>query len=499
MSMSKNDLIDLVKTAQASAIPEDLAKAFTQSASATTGLTGYDLRAPAYNLYPVLTPLRNSMPRVVGGFGTQANWRAITGINTGNTSAGVGEGNRGGNINTTVTEYLAAYRTLGLEDSVTYEAQNAGRNFQDVKATAGMQLLRAMMLAEERAILGGNGSNGVALGTPSTPTIVNSTTGGALAAGSYNVMCVALTFEAFFSFTVASGLSPTVTRTNTDGSTDTFNGGLSARSATANATTTGTTSSLGVSVTPVRGAVAYAWYWGTAANERLGAITTINSFLITAAATGTQNITAVPAGTDRSRNSLMFDGLLSMASNSTMGGYYQALGTGSPGVGTGLTAGTDGTIAEIDDALQFYWDTYKISPSKMYISSQEMKFLRKKVLTGSAAAAQRFVIQSDGSGEIRGGTQLKSYLNPFTMEGPAEIPFKIHPNMPNGTILFVTDEIPYPMNGIGNTMQMMLRQDYYQIDWPQRSRKHEMGVYMDGVLQHFAPFSLGVITNIAAQ
>lgn len=498
MTMTKNQLIELVKTAQESAIPEDLAKAFTQSGSATTGLTGYDLRSPAYNLYPVLTPLRNSMPRVVGGFGTQANWKAITGINTGNTSAGVGEGNRGGNINTTVTEYLAAYRTLGLEDSVTYEAQNAGRNFQDVKATAGMQLLRAMMLAEERAILGGNGSNGVALGTPTTPTIANSTNGGSLAAATYNVMCVALTFEAFFTFTVANGLSPTITRTNTDGSTDTFNGGLSQRSATAAATTTGATSSLGVSVSPVRGAYAYAWYWGTAGSELLGAITTINSFLITTTATGTQNVAAVPTGTDRSRNALMFDGLLSMAANSTMGGYYRALATGTPGTGNGLTAGTDGTISEIDDALQFFWDTYKISPTKMFISSQEMKFLRRKILTGTAAAAQRFIIQTDGTGELRGGTQLKSYLNPFTMDGPAEIPFKIHPNMPAGTILFVTDEIPYPMNGIGNTMQMMLRQDYYQIDWPQRSRKFEMGVYMDGVLQHFAPFSLGVITNIAA-
>jgi hypothetical protein len=29
-----------------------------------TGLSAYDLQAPAKNLYPIVTPLRNSLPRV---------------------------------------------------------------------------------------------------------------------------------------------------------------------------------------------------------------------------------------------------------------------------------------------------------------------------------------------------------------------------------------------------------------------------------------------------
>ena len=39
---------------------ESLAKNVTIS----TGLTAYDLQAPAKNLYPTITPLRNSLPRV---------------------------------------------------------------------------------------------------------------------------------------------------------------------------------------------------------------------------------------------------------------------------------------------------------------------------------------------------------------------------------------------------------------------------------------------------
>jgi len=49
---------------------------FSQSASATSGLTYYDLETGAKLLYPVLTPLRNSIPRVSGKGGIQAAWRA---------------------------------------------------------------------------------------------------------------------------------------------------------------------------------------------------------------------------------------------------------------------------------------------------------------------------------------------------------------------------------------------------------------------------------------
>ena len=68
---------------------------FAQSASATSGLTYYDLEAGAKLLFPVLTPLRNSIPRVSGKGGVQAAWRAITAINSSGLRIGVSGGNRG--------------------------------------------------------------------------------------------------------------------------------------------------------------------------------------------------------------------------------------------------------------------------------------------------------------------------------------------------------------------------------------------------------------------
>jgi hypothetical protein len=45
--------------------------------------------------------------------------------------------------------------------------------------------------------------------------------------------------------------------------------------------------------------------------------------------------------------------------------------------------------------------------------------------------------------------------------------------------------------------RMRMRKEYYQMEWPLRSRRYEYGVYADGVLQHFFPPSMGVIANIA--
>ena len=106
--MDTNEILAQLKKAQAAPIVDELAKSFSQTATATQGMQLYDLEAPAKLLIPVLTPLRNIIPRRVTGFGAQANWKAITGINAANQRAGVSEGNRGGVITQTLTEYLAA-------------------------------------------------------------------------------------------------------------------------------------------------------------------------------------------------------------------------------------------------------------------------------------------------------------------------------------------------------------------------------------------------------
>lgn len=495
--MSTSDTLELVKQALSKSNEDPaLAKAFLQSGSATSGLTAYDLEAPAKTLYPVLTPLRNMLPRVSGRGGIQANWRAITAINTTNVNAGVSEGNRGGVISTEVKDYLAAYKGIGLEDYVTFEADYAAQGFDDVKARATQGLLRSVMIQEERILLGGNGT--VALGTTPTPTVAAVASGGSLAPStSHSVICVALTLDGFNNSSVANGVVDTISRTNADGSNDTVAGGAAQQSAAATATTSaGATDSIEASVAPVSGAVAYAWYLGTSGGtERLAAITTINSVKI-GAINGSGQLASALAAADNSSNNLVFDGFFSIIAKAGSGGYWNALPTGTPGTGNGLTADTSGGIEEFDTVLQHFWDNYRLSPTMIYVSSQEMNWVRKKILDGSTTAVQRFSFSANQQGFL-GGTRVEGYVNPFTMGDAEEIPIRIHPNMPAGTVLFLTQTLPYPLSGVSNVNQVRVRQEYYSLEWPQRSRKYEYGVYADEVLQCYAPFSMGVLTNIA--
>lgn len=488
------ETLALAKAALGNPLSDDLIKAFTQSGTATTGITAYDLQAPALSLFPVLTPLRNAIPRVGGAGGIQANWKAILAINVGSIAVGVGEGNRGGVVATNTADYSASYRGIGLEDYVTFEAGYSAEGFQDVRALAQTNLLRALMIGEEQVILGGNSS--MALGTTPTPTATGATTGGALANGTYSVICAALTPQGLASASITSGVRGAVSRTNADGSTDAYGGGTAKLSTAASASVaSGSAGSIAASVAAVKGAAGYAWFWGASGSEVLGAITTINSVVITAAAAGTQ--TAASLGTaDNSTNSLVFDGLTTQALK-TGAGYYYAMPTGTAGTGTPLTADGHGGIVEIDTALKSFWDNYRLSPSTIWVSAQEQGNIGAKIATGTSNGAQRFTISVADQGNMRAGTMVRSYLNKFAMGGAKEIPIEIHPNLPAGTILFDTDELPYPLSGVSNVKQIRCRRDYYSQEWPQRSRKYEYGVYADEVLQNFAPFAFGVISNIA--
>jgi hypothetical protein len=485
-----------LKKAQANPSAE-LAKAntFVQPGSATSGINFYDLEEGAKLLYPVLTPLRNEIPRVSGRGGIQANWRAITAINVGAQRAGVSEGNRGGMMNVSTQDYVAAYRGIGLESAVTFEADYAAENFDDVKALSVKTLLESLMIQEEISILGGN--NSVALGTTGTPALVASASGGTLATLTYSVICVAMTLDNFINSSVAGGIAAQLSRTNTDGSTDVFGGGAAAKSANATVAVTGPTGSIAATVAAKTGAVAYAWFWGAAGSEVLGAITTINSVSITATATGTQTAASLTnGGSDNSTNSLIFDGLLYQAFKSGSNALIVTQPTGVAGTGTPLTGDGAGGIVEFDVVLKSLWDNYRLSPTKIYVSSQEQQNVSKKILAGGSSAAQRFVFTVD-QGKIGGGVMVTSYRNKFSMNGAVEIPIVLHPNMPAGTVLFFTNKLPYPLSNVGNVVQVRTRREYYQIEWPLRSRKYEYGVYADEVLQNYFPPSMAVITNIA--
>jgi hypothetical protein len=138
----------------------------------------------------------------------------------------------------------------------------------------------------------------------------------------------------------------------------------------------------------------------------------------------------------------------------------------------------------------------------IYVNSQELQNITNKCLStsGNAALLQYNNQTADGKPyKITAGGVVAMYFNPFTPDGGKMIPIKLHPKCPAGTILAYCEDLPiqYQNNEVSHVAEVKTRTDYYQIDWPIRTRSYETGVYAEQVLAIYAPFAMGIIANIA--
>jgi len=495
MDASTEKTLDLFKEALSKA-DETLQKAgWSQNSTSTQGLQIYNLEGPSKKLFPVLTPLRNRIARVAKPGGNALNWKAVTAINSADIPIGVSEGNRNAAVTTTTAEYTAPYRGIGLEDFVTFEADYAGQGFEDIRALSAENLLKALMIGEEGTILWGNGSDGNALGTTPTPTLAAGAGAGPVA-GTYSVICVALTHRAWSRATLAAGVPGTLARTNVDASSDTVNLGAAQKSANTTVTTSGGNLSLVATVAAVPGAVAYAWYFGAAGSERLIAITNVNKYTMTATSFGSNQLASALTAADYSQDSLLFTGIAQTIWKSSNGAYIKSLD------GATFTADQAGGIVEIEDMLQNMFDNKRLQPDLFIVGSRAARDLLAGILKGgSAPPAFRLEVPTSGiQAGMQGGVILASYLGKYGQaageNGGAAIPLMVHPNLPPGILLALSFSLPYPVNGVPTVWQMATRQEYYAVEWPRKTRKYEYGVYADLLLQPYAPFANGVIYNI---
>jgi hypothetical protein len=488
------DTLDLVKGALRS--PDDR---IAKTISTGTGLVAFDLQAPAKNLYPFVTPIRNVIPRVGGGTGTATNWRQVTAlVGSGYDAMGwVPEGQRSAQMSYTTATKSATYVTIGEEDAATYEAISAGRGFEDIQSRMTFRLLQKMMLKEEMAILGGNAS--LQLGTPATPVLSASGSGGTLPATTYFVKVVGMTLEGYQNSSLAGGVATTKPITGADGHSYTLSGGSSNISAEASqAVTSGQT--LFCTVAALQGAVAYGWYIGTATGaETLQAITSINSAAFSAPLAGSMQAQSAITADNSANPSYAYDGLLTSAFKSGSNAYVATQATGTAGTGTPLTASGRGSVVEIDTMFQTMWNNFELSPTVLYVNVQELKNITDKVLSNASAPLLRYEVSADGNAyDLAAAGAVSFYFNPFALNGGLRIPIRIHPRVPPGTIVGWAENLPiqYQSSEVPNVAEVKTRQDYYQIDWPVVTRQRQVGVYAEEVLAVYAPFAMGVITNI---
>ena len=512
MNNITQETIELLKKAQQ--LRKD-----TNNVGFTTGagLVAYSLEPQAKLLYPVLTPLRNILPRVgpVTGFtGTAEHWKTLTSINATQVFAGVQEGQRNQAVTYTEEDRIASYVGLGMEDFVSFEADYASLGFEDLKALAVLTNLQNLMVQEENVILNGNAS--FPLKQANKPKgVTASATGGSFPDGTTNYVYVcALTKRGFDigASTATNGVSggaqnpvptagvltPTVARLNADNTTANYGGGVSQISAASDAFTTtgGGLSTVTLSVAPTEGAFGYAWFVGItsgASNANLVAISSLPTVTISGVATATYPASTTALGTDNSVNALEFDGLITNALKNS--GYYKSLN------GQTLTADGFGGVVEIDVSLKYFWDNFRLTPTTMWCDSQTIRDIVKKVAAGTTNPAYRIDVANSaaGLGNLVAGNLVTTYLNKYSIDGASALAVKIHPNMPVGTIYFDMDRLPagWGHAKVGTPRRIRTRREYYQIEWPLRTRNYEYGVYVDEMLQVYIGFGTGIITDIA--
>jgi hypothetical protein len=501
-----------------------LAKADTISQA--TNLLWYDLKPVVQMLYPYreLIPRISRLPRVAADGGNAFHWKRITGINVNGASSGVSEGNRGARIAIQEQDLLAAFRTLGYESSATFEARLGGRNLTPETLGISVQSsLRSLMVDEEKILINGDAS--LPLGLTPTPTLVAGTVAGltgSFGSGTVYVIAVALTgmgylgYSPYNSVTNLGGVLGQVTKINADGSTDTYGGGSAQPSAEASVVTSGT-QCVTATVTPVVGAFAYAWFVGSATGaEYLAGLTPSNQAIFTKYPAATNqpvgNLKVGASYADNSVNGLIPDGVLTQVSGAITGPSPGQIMATNPVLPGGITFSPGGSIlytmaagntgltiqgsnfVEIDAVLRAAYDQYKIGFDRLLISATDVLDTFGAMLAqASTGNGFRIMFDADAeTGRIVAGRRVTSYLNKFFNN---TLDVEVHPYVPPGTILFWSDRSPYELSGVANLLEARVRQDYYQIQWPWRSRRYEYGVYCDEVFPCYFTPAFAMITN----
>lgn len=481
--------------------------------STATGFNFYDLRGPAYFIFPLLTPFLQMIPRqgrTNAGVGTAAHWKATRNPNATFVYAGVLEGQRNATASPNEIDYLATYKEIGMEGGVTFTAQFAGEGYTDNLADEHFRNLARLRLQEEMMILWGNsgtaaGNLGFALGQATTPTQTLAS-GTGLGTGA-NVVAAVVAITAFGMNpggqagyaavpSVANGLTTNYVRTNADGTTTNVACGLSQISNVQAITTTNSAyQQVTLSIPAMKGAVAYAWFWGVnvaaaVGNVKLGAITAWPNYTVTAPAVGTQLGNAAGLSTDNSFQPTDFDGL---GTYSFQNGLWTDMNGGS------FTPNGNGQVAELENDLEYLWNNYQAQPDAIWVSADVRRSLEQAIVY-SSSGTNSFIFQyeRDGQGNLLGGFFVTAYKSKYSISatGGDAIPIRLHPMFPTGTMLYDINKNPYPHSRVPAVRTMLMQRDYYAIEWPLVTRQWTFGTYVQEVLAHYMPWISAIRTGI---
>jgi hypothetical protein len=437
----------------------DLSKDITVASPGN--LHPYDLEAPAKQLVPRFTPLRNELSRTKGQ-GTSREYRRILGYsNTGmggvanltpffNSESDAGTPTfgslalrRGQKISYAMDVKTLGYVEMSLSDLVTWKAQFSNLGFENTRALSQMALLWAHMLGEERAMLYGRGSGSGYEGVVAAPTVGTPTSGSAVSSGFGTTVFAKVTSYTGQGESLPSGEVTSATLT------------------------AGAQLKIPITVQPT-GAIAYGVYTSATTGTE-----TFQGFFVPVSGNLVVNVNvaggAVVPSADGSANANAYDGFLSNLSDPALSGYFARFDTTYSGKSV-YTAGGANNIGD-----QPWQDAF----AAMY----------------AAVYADPDVPEPDANG-VRIGA-IVSGLHNESSPTDKMVDLRVHPYMPLGASFIRSRILNIPNSGIGDTTEVISVQEYMGIDWPEIQFTYDSSTYWYGSLLHYAPKWNGCILGLS--
>ena len=491
LEMTTQETLDLIRKAQTAGI------------LVSTGVQGVDLSG-LVSLVPVNVPARNNtsaFPRKTSPDGAlSATWRALLNVNSGQSDAAVGRDFAGTLVNISEQDVFAPYQPLAKAGRVTLDAVAIAKNYADALAVSEIQTLNQLFIMQDMHIVN---SQAWSLGTPPTPTLTQSDTGGSIAASTAVHVSVA----------ARSGWNY-------------FIGGNSTGSADGTVTTSSvaaSTHSVTASIAAVKGAVAYDWYVGTSASagsKFYYTTTTVASVTITTVPTAAQAVpttlpllsstapNATTPTTDTSFSSNCYNGVIA----STLGDYGTT-GPVTPGSGTasGATfidnggnapALSGGGIDILDTINDKLWASVQLSPTAYMINSLQGDEISKLILSSSSSTTFLPPTDADARTNLAGGGYIGRYIN--RAAGGVPVPIEIHPRVAPGMIIARTDRVPFPGSNIGSVFEVRCLFDTMRFDYAANlaagvggGPRYDYEIRSMETLVNRAPVAQAIAANIA--
>jgi hypothetical protein len=213
--------------------------------------------------------------------------------------------------------------------------------------------------------------------------------------------------------------------------------------------------------------------------------------------------TAVPNTADQTADALAFDGLIpqiELPGGAVSSPYWDATVQYNGGgymldmAGGQYTSDGGNGIVQLDVMLKSLWDISRIGPTRLYVNSQEAQdWGRLIVQAGAGVGSYRITQAVNADGSVTGGIVASSYRNKFT--SPQSIPIEIHPYLAPGTVLALSERLPFPRANVGNVFELEVLREYTQYDWAQVLRSWDFGIYARECLKVYFPAGCGVLVG----